>query len=116
MDLDEYFERIGWRGSRAATAEVLAGLVGHHVRAIPFENVDVLLGRKIRLDLDGLWAKLVRARRGGYCYEHASLFAAVLRELGFTVHCHSARVVMLTPRDSSPRTHMFLTVGDAVLD
>src|SRR5882672_3715315 len=105
MDLDAYFERIGWRGPRAATAQVLAALVGHHVRAIPFENFDVLLGRPVRLDLDSLQGKLVRARRGGYCYEHASLFAAVLRELGFTVHCHSARVVMATPRDSAPRTH-----------
>ncbi|HEY5951932.1 MAG TPA: arylamine N-acetyltransferase, partial [Kofleriaceae bacterium] len=113
---DAYFERIGWQGSRAATHDVLAGLVDHHVRAIPFENLDVLLGDKPRLDLGSLERKLIDSRRGGYCYEHATLFAAVLTELGFAVKTHSARVVMVTPRTAAPRTHMFLTVGDFVLD
>jgi N-hydroxyarylamine O-acetyltransferase len=116
MDLDAYFERIGWHGPRSATRDVLVGVVGHHVRAIPFENFDVLLGRPVRLGVEDVMAKLVRARRGGYCYEHATLVAAALRELGFVVHGHSARVVMVTPRDRAPRTHMFLTVGDDVLD
>jgi N-hydroxyarylamine O-acetyltransferase len=116
VNLDAYFERIRWRGSRAPTLDVLAGLVSHHVKAIPFENLDVLLGNKPRLDLGSLERKLVDARRGGYCYEHATLFAAVLTELGFTVKTHSARVVMVTARSSAPRTHMFLSVGDVVLD
>jgi N-hydroxyarylamine O-acetyltransferase len=111
VDLDAYFARIGWRG-----APELAGLLDHHMRAIPFENFDVLIGRPPRLALEALEAKLVGARRGGYCYEHATLFAAVLRELGHEVNTHSARVVMMTPRSRAPRTHMFLTVGDAVLD
>ena len=116
MNLDAYFDRIGWRGSRAATPEVLAGILARHVMAIPFENLDVLLGTRPRLDLGSLERKLVDARRGGYCYEHATLFAAVLAELGFAVSTHSARVVMMTPRSSAPRTHMFLSVGDLVLD
>jgi N-hydroxyarylamine O-acetyltransferase len=86
------------------------------VAAIPFENFDVLLGDKPRLDLGSLERKLVDNKRGGYCYEHATLFAAVLTELGFTVKTHSARVVMVTPRSSAPRTHMYLSVGDVVLD
>ena len=45
---------------------------------IPFENLDVLLGRPIRIDLASIQAKLVAASRGGYCFEHARLFAAVL--------------------------------------
>jgi N-hydroxyarylamine O-acetyltransferase len=76
----------------------------------------VLFGNKPRLDLGSLERKLVDARRGGYCYEHATLFAAVLTELGFTVNTHSARVVMIAARSSAPRTHMFLSVGDVVLD
>jgi N-hydroxyarylamine O-acetyltransferase len=79
--------------------------------AIPFENLDVLLGYKPRLDLDSLQRKLIDNRRGGYCYEHATLFAAVLGELGFAVRTHSARVVMVTPRAAAPRTHMFLSVA-----
>jgi arylamine N-acetyltransferase len=107
VNLDPYFDRIGWRGSRAATPDVLAGLVAHHVQAIPFENLDVLLGNRPQLDLGSLERKLVEARRGGYCYEHSTLFAAVLTELGFAVKTHSARVVMVAPRSAAPRTHMF---------
>jgi N-hydroxyarylamine O-acetyltransferase len=116
VNLDAYFDRIGWRGARTASRDVLAGLLAQHMRAIPFENLDVLLGNPPRLDLPSLEAKLVTARRGGYCYEHSTLLAAVLTELGFEVKTHSARVVMVTPRDKAPRTHMFLTVGDAMLD
>jgi N-hydroxyarylamine O-acetyltransferase len=116
VDLDAYFERIGWTGSRAPTPEVLAGIVAHHVQAIPFENLDVLLGNKPRLDVGSLERKLVRARRGGYCYEHATLLAAVLGELGFAIKTHSARVVMIAPRAAAPRTHMFLSTDDVVLD
>src|SRR5205823_2440564 len=59
-------------------------------------------------------------RRGGYCFEHVTLFAAVLERLGYGPVRHSARVVLVTPRDAAPRTHMFLTVtlpeGTFVLD
>jgi len=116
MNLDAYFQRIGWRGPHTATPDVLAGVLAHHMTAIPFENLDVLLGRRVRIDLESLEAKLVTARRGGYCYEHATLLGAVLEHLGFAVKTHSARVVMVTPRALAPRTHMFLTVGDVVLD
>ena len=81
-----------------------------HMRAIPFENLDVLLGRGIRVDLDSVFAKLVTARRGGYCFEHSTLLAAALTHLGFAPVPHSARVVLFNPRHASPRTHMFLSV------
>ncbi len=110
IDLDAYFERIRWRGATPATLETLAALLRAHLRWIPFENLDVLLGRGVRLDLDALQDKLVRSCRGGYCFEHATLFAAVLEALGFAPTCHSARVVLFAPRTASPRTHMFLTV------
>jgi N-hydroxyarylamine O-acetyltransferase len=116
VNLDAYFERIGWSGPRAPTLEVLGGILDQHMLAIPFENLDVLLGDRPRLDVGSLERKLVDAKRGGYCYEHATLFAAVLSELGFTVKTHSARVVMATPRSAAPRTHMFLTVGELMLD
>jgi N-hydroxyarylamine O-acetyltransferase len=111
IDLDAYFARIGWGGSTRANLETLAALLRAHMRAIPFENLDVLLGRPIRLDPDGLQRKLVQARRGGYCFEHATLFAAVLEALGFQPVRHSARVVLRVPRTASPRTHMFLTLA-----
>ncbi|HUS30553.1 MAG TPA: arylamine N-acetyltransferase [Kofleriaceae bacterium] len=116
MNLDAYFARIGWRGPRSATGEVLAGLLAHHMRAIPFENFDVLLGAPPSLDLEALEDKLVTRRRGGYCYEHTTLLAAALEQLGFAPKRHAARVIMLTPKESAPRTHMFLTLDGLVLD
>ncbi len=110
IDLDAYFERIAWNGSTHATFDTLSELVHAHMAAIPFENLDVLLGRPIRLDLQGLQDKLVRARRGGYCFEHSTLFAVVLERMGFHPVRHSARVTMMTPRATAPRSHMFLTV------
>lgn len=110
LDLDAYLERIGWGGDVRPTCDTLRGLLDAHMQAIPFENLDVLLGRGVRLDLASVAAKLVRARRGGYCFEHATLFAAVLEELGFHPLRHAARVILFTPPAASPRNHMFLTV------
>jgi N-hydroxyarylamine O-acetyltransferase len=111
IDLERYFARIGWTGERAPTHTALSGILYAHTRRIPFENLDVLRARPPRLDLASLQRKLVDARRGGYCFEHATLFAAVLSALGFDPVAHAARVVLNAPRDASPRTHMFLTVA-----
>lgn len=106
LDLDAYFARIGWSGSAAADLATLGGLLAAHMRAIPFENFDPLLGRRVSLDLVALQGKLVLGRRGGYCFEHATLFASVLEALGFRVTSHLARVVIASPRSEAPRTHM----------
>ena len=115
VDLDAYFQRVRWSGGRDPTLETLAGLIEAHTAHIPFENLDVLLGRTLRLDLEGLQDKIVGACRGGYCFEHASLFAAVLEALGFQVARHAARVVLFGPLAEAMRGHMFMTVvvGDA---
>ena len=111
LDLDRYLERIGWGQSLRPAYDTLAGLLRAHMTRIPFENLDVLLGRGVRLDLEALQDKLVVRRRGGYCFEHATLFRAVLERLGFAVKAHSARVTIALPRTEMPRTHMFLTVA-----
>jgi N-hydroxyarylamine O-acetyltransferase len=120
FDLDAYLERIQWGGAVRQDLDCLSALLRAHMMSIPFENLDVLLGRPIRLDLEGLQAKLVRACRGGYCFEHATLFAAALEALGFEPVRHVARVILFVPRSASGRTHMFLTVplaqGRYVLD
>jgi N-hydroxyarylamine O-acetyltransferase len=110
FSLDAYLGRIGWTGSREPTLATLAGVLRAHMSTVPFENLDVLLGRSIRLDLDSLYAKLVVARRGGYCFEHGTLFKAALGALGFAPVAHAARVLMFVPRAEAPRTHMFLAV------
>jgi N-hydroxyarylamine O-acetyltransferase len=110
VDLGAYFRRIRWTGATAPVFATLKGLLHAHTSHIPFENLDVLLHRPVRLDLDSIQAKLVGANRGGYCFEHASLFAAVLEALGFEPKRHAGRVVLFTPPAEAPRTHMFLTV------
>ena len=109
FDLESYLNRVSYRGDRAPTAKTLADLHLAHATHIPFENADILLGRPIRLDQEGLQAKLVNARRGGYCFEHNLLFAAVLEELGFRVTRLAARVRSQATR-LLPRTHMLLRV------
>jgi len=82
-----------------------------HVRSIPFENLDVLLGRPISLAPEDIARKLITERRGGYCFEHNTLLLHVLEALGFTVVPLSARVRIQQPREYIPaRTHMFLRV------
>lgn len=109
IDLKRYFERIAYEGAGAPTADTLARLQLAHATHIPFENLDLQLGRPIRLDLESLQAKLVSAERGGYCFEQNTLFAAVLEQLGFAVTRLAARVRWGTTR-LLPRTHMLLKV------
>jgi N-hydroxyarylamine O-acetyltransferase len=109
LDLDAYCARTGYIGDLAPTRPVLDALHLAHVTHIPFENLDVLLGRPIRLDLDSMQAKLVRGRRGGYCFEQNLLFAAVLERVGFRVTRLAARV-RLGRSGLLPRTHMLLVV------
>ncbi|MET8999321.1 arylamine N-acetyltransferase [Amycolatopsis sp. NPDC004169] len=106
VDLDAYLARVG-QPRRAPSEAALTELMRAHAKAIPFENVDVVLRQHQGISLDVVSAKLVGRRRGGYCYEQSSLFAAVLEQLGYTVHRLSARV---QPRRPGPYTHMTLVV------
>src|SRR5438477_12188005 len=108
-DLDAYLRRFEYGGSLKPTYDVLAALHLAHATHIPFENLDILLGRPIHLDLDTLQAKLVHGCRGGYCFEQNVLFAAVLEQLGFAVHRLAARV-RYRAQHVLPRTHMLLEV------
>ncbi|MBC9879076.1 arylamine N-acetyltransferase [Bradyrhizobium sp. INPA01-394B] len=111
IDLDAYFARIHYSGSRSPTYETLAAVLRGHTANIPFESFDVLLGRPVRLDAESLQAKIIAARRGGYCFEHASLMYAALEAIGFAPVRHSSRVLLFEPRNESARQHMFLTVA-----
>jgi N-hydroxyarylamine O-acetyltransferase len=109
MDLDAYLARIGYQGSLDPTLETLRGLHFAHATSISFENLDILLGHGISLDLDRLQKKLVADRRGGYCFEHNTLFEAILQTLGFTVTPLAARV-RFGATGIRPRSHMLLAV------
>ena len=110
FDLDAYLGRIDYAGPRTPTYETLAGILAAHVANIPFEIFDIHLGRPFRLDPEGLQAKIITARRGGHCVEHATLMYGALHALGFNPVRHSARVILFAPRQESVRSHMFLTV------
>jgi N-hydroxyarylamine O-acetyltransferase len=109
LDLDAYFARIGYSGELRPTLPVLEKLHLAHATHIPFENLDILLGRPIRLDLASLQAKLVRSQRDGYCFEQNLLFATVLERIGFKVTMLAARVRYRATR-ILPRTHVLLRV------
>jgi len=109
LDVDAYLRRVEYPGERRASRATLAALHAAHVTHIPFENLDILLGRGIALDLASLQAKLVAGGRGGYCFEQNLLFSAVLQSLGFTVTQLAARV-RLGADAVRPRTHMTLLV------
>jgi N-hydroxyarylamine O-acetyltransferase len=110
-DVDAYFSRIGYAGAREPTLAVLQAIVLAHATAIPFENLDVLLKRPIRLDPPSLYRKLVHGRRGGYCFEHNLLLLELLRRLGFRAYGLAARVQWGRPPGAvGPRIHMLLHV------
>jgi N-hydroxyarylamine O-acetyltransferase len=109
LDLDAYLKRIDYPGPMRPTVAVLEAIHLAHATHIPFESLDVLLGRPIRLDLAGLQEKLVVGGRGGYCFEQNLLLAAALRKLGFDVRQLAARVRHRGDKPL-PRTHMLLMV------
>ena len=96
-----------WPGPVEPTLETLAGLTRAHISRIPFENVDVLLGRGIRIDLDSIARKMVVDGRGGYCFEHGTLFQAALERLGFQLHrARRARRRDRAPPSGSAHAHV----------
>lgn len=108
-DLTAYLARIGVERPSASDLASLAAIHWGHVSTIPFENLDILLGRRIAIDLPSIMAKLVRGGRGGYCFEQNALLGAALETLGFGVTRLSGRVRWLST-GISPRTHMLLDV------
>jgi N-hydroxyarylamine O-acetyltransferase len=110
-DLSAYFERVRFGGDARADRETLAALVSAHSAAIPFENLNPFLGLPVRLSSDALVDKLVRQRRGGYCYEQNGLFSHVLETLGFEFTPLAARVLWMQAEDAmTARTHKLLLV------
>lgn len=108
LDVDAYFARITYDGSRRPTAETLRDLHRAHIATIPFENLNIPLGRGISLELEDLQEKMIRRERGGYCFEHNMLFSALLERLGYRVQRLAARVAVGGTMQA--RSHMMLVV------
>jgi N-hydroxyarylamine O-acetyltransferase len=110
LDIPAYLARIGYHGPLDVSPETLRALHLAHLYAVPFENLDIPLGRPIALDAPALFAKVVTRRRGGFCYELNGLFGALLGELGFSVTLLSAEVARPAGGFSPPYDHLALRV------
>lgn len=109
-DVAAYLDAVGLPpefGEASPTLGTLKALHVAHVRSLPFSNVQVLLGDHPGVAPDAVFAQLVERRRGGYCFEHAQLFAGILERLGFSVTRRLGRVG--GPENS--RTHLTVEVS-----
>jgi N-hydroxyarylamine O-acetyltransferase len=109
LDLPAYLRRIGYAGPADPSEATLDALYRAHLAAIRFENLGIFLDGGVKVDLESIQQKIVFRGRGGYCYEQAQLFGAVLERLGFGVERLLARV---GPDGGAarPRTHLTLRV------
>jgi len=107
LDLDGYLDRLGVP-ARPPTKEALDELHEAHVRTFTFDNIDVLLGAHPGVGLDAVQAKFIGRGRGGYCFEHATLFAAAAERLGYDVRRRLGRV---GDPALAPRTHFVVEIA-----
>jgi N-hydroxyarylamine O-acetyltransferase len=119
FDLQKYFKRISFSDNPAPDLNTLKQLHLQHMLSVPFENLDIHIKRKITLNQEMLYKKIVENNRGGFCYEMNGLFYDVLKALGFKAKVVSARVY--DSSEPSPEfDHMALIVtlddGDWLAD
>lgn len=110
INVPSYLVRINYTGRTDPSIETLRAIHRAHLFAVPFENLDISLGRKIVVDEDAILNKVVNLRRGGFCYELNCAFAALLRALGFNVTLLSARVARQDGGEGAEFDHMALQV------
>ena len=110
VDAASYLKRIGYRGPLIPHIDVLRRLHHRHLLSVPFENLDIHLGRPVILDQRFFYKKIVEDRRGGYCYELNGCFAWLLKRLGFKVSMVSARVAKKEGGFSPDFDHLTLLV------
>lgn len=110
VDVSSYLGRIAYSGSTVPADETLRALHRAHMVSVPFENLDISLGRKIIAGEDAIVKKVVGRRRGGFCYELNGAFAALLRALGFQVTLLSARVARANGGEGPEFDHLTLRV------
>ena len=110
LNVPAYLDRIAYAGPLSPTAAVLRDLHRAHMYAVPFENLDIALKRRIVCDESAFVRKIVEQKRGGFCYELNGAFAALLRTLGFTVTLLSARVPCADGANGPEFDHLTLQV------
>jgi len=110
MNIDDYLRRIGLKARPSATLDGLKSIHRAHLLAIPYENLDVQLGRKVTIQRPAIYEKIVEQRRGGWCYEMNGLLGWALYELGFRVTRATGAVMREVSGDVSNGNHLVLRV------
>jgi len=110
MDVERYLARVDHRGSLEPSVETLTALHRAHLLAISYENLDIHLGRRLTLDRERIFRKLVDQGRGGWCYEMNGLFATVLEQLGFPVQLAAGTVGRERPTSPVEGNHLVVIV------
>lgn len=110
MDVREYLERIGLAEEIRPDLEGLRTLTRAHLLAVPFENLHVQLGRPVTTEIGPIYDKIVRQRRGGWCFEMNGLFGWALAQLGFDVTRTAAGVMREMGGDTTVGNHLTLQV------
>jgi N-hydroxyarylamine O-acetyltransferase len=110
MQLQSYLSRIGFSGDPRADLPTLRRIHRLHLEAIPYENLDVQLGRRVGFDVDAHFDKLVRTKRGGWCYEMNGLMAWALEQIGFRVTRMAGAVMREKAGDAVIGSHLVLCV------
>ena len=110
MDVDAYLTRIGLSERPPATLEGLTALHRAHLRTIPYENLDVQLGRRLTIERPPMLEKIVSRRRGGWCYEMNGTLGWALGELGFAARRATGAVVIGEDRSLSLGNHLVIRV------
>ncbi|WP_051392819.1 arylamine N-acetyltransferase family protein [Glycomyces arizonensis] len=108
--LDAYLERIGLARPKRLTADALARIHRAHIDTVPYENLEIQLGRPIRLEKGALFEKIVAGRRGGFCYEQNHTLALALEAVGFEVRRVLGGVARAVEGDGNWFNHLPLIV------
>lgn len=112
MKLVRYLDRIGYRGDTRPTVSTLASLLRQHACSVPFENIDVQLGRTLTIGVEDAFEKIVERGRGGWCYEQNGLFGWALSEIGFDVTRVAGAVRRDERGDAALNNHLCLLVRE----
>ena len=110
MKLQHYLDRIGYGGTVEPNVDTLAALQEAHVCSVPFENLDVQLGRSLTTRIEDAYEKIIANNRGGWCYEQNGLFGWALSEIGFNVTRIAASVMREQKGEASTANHLCLLV------
>ncbi|XP_051025510.1 arylamine N-acetyltransferase 1-like [Acomys russatus] len=116
MDIEAYFERIGYKNTvNKLDLDTLTEILQHHMRTIPFENVNMHCGEAMEMGFEAVFENIVRKRRGGWCLQINQLLYWALTKMGFKTTMLGG-YVYITPvsKYSSEMVHLLVqvTIGD----